>query len=251
MSETVSQSIKFVLCDMDDTVLVHRPYADALWLDVLQRFQLGLDSDSTSRLYEAIVDERHAFWSDPGLSTWGRLEMTKARTYFVTKAVARVSLRVDEAQVKRLVKEFSTRRDNSVTLPKENRDALLKLKEYGVLLALVTNGQGDAQRDKVNRFGLSEVFDSIIIEGEIGVGKPDWRVYQLALDSLHATVERTVMVGDNWEWEVVAPSQHGLRALWIQSSDILPPEPLDAGFIGQIESFAQVPSILSERSLLE
>ncbi len=235
---------------MDDTVLVHRPYADALWFEVLHSFELGLSGDSASRLYQAIVDERHAFWSDPELSAWGRLKMTEARTYFVQKALSNISARVDDGRIEALVTEFSRRREGSVTLPKENRDALIKLKKAGVSLALVTNGQGDAQRDKVNRFGLDSIFDSIVIEGEIGIGKPDWTIYQLALESLHATTEQAVMVGDNWEWEVVAPLQHGLRALWVQTPDITPPEQLHIGFLGQIESLAQLPLVLSQQSLL-
>ncbi len=244
MSQETNRAIDAVLCDMDDTVLVHRPYADELWLEVVETFPSKLSHDERLRLSGAIVGQRHEFWSNPEVASWGRLEMTAARKYFVTKALQDVSIKFTDFDVDELVAEFSRRREESVTLPDANQRALLELKARGVLLALVTNGQGDAQRDKVNRFGLDSIFDTIIIEGEIGFGKPDWEVYRRALINLDVIAERAVMVGDNWEWEVVAPCRYALKALWVQTLDQSLPTPIPEGFIGQIESFSEVPSVL-------
>ena len=53
-------------------------------------------------------------------------------------------------------------------------------------LALVTNGAASLQRQKIARFELEPLFDLILVEGELGFGKPDERIYRLALNELAA-----------------------------------------------------------------
>ncbi len=72
-----------------------------------------------------------------------------------------------------------------------------------------------AQRSKVDRFGLAELFDLILIEGELGFGKPDPRVYQQALDEMAVAPSDTWMVGDNLEWDVAQPQRLGIFSIWV------------------------------------
>jgi putative hydrolase of the HAD superfamily len=99
------------------------------------------------------------------------------------------------------------------------------LRESGRRLALLTNGAGAAQRRKIARFELADLFDVILVEGELGFGKPDERVYRHALDALDVRPSEAWMVGDNLEWDVRAPQQLGLRGVWIDArGEGLPPE---------------------------
>jgi putative hydrolase of the HAD superfamily len=84
----------------------------------------------------------------------------------------------------------------------------------GVLLALITNGAAVPQRAKVTRFDLTHRFHHIQIEGEHGFGKPEERAYRHALAALGVEASDTWMVGDNLEWEVVAPQRLGIHAIW-------------------------------------
>ena len=77
----------------------------------------------------------------------------------------------------------------------------------GCKLAVLTNGAGAAQRGKLTRFGLENLFDEVLIEGEVGFGKPDPRIYRLALARLGLPADRVWMVGDNLEWDVRAPQR--------------------------------------------
>jgi putative hydrolase of the HAD superfamily len=84
-----------------------------------------------------------------------------------------------------------------------------------VRLALLTNGGADWQRAKIAKFDLARHFDCILIEGECGFGKPDERIYRLALGALEAEPADAWMVGDNLEWDVAAAQRAGLRGIWI------------------------------------
>lgn len=65
-----------------------------------------------------------------------------------------------------------------------------------IRLALLTNGNADMQWIKIRRFDLSLLFDSIVVEGDFGVGKPEERIYLHALEQLGVSANETWMIGD-------------------------------------------------------
>ena len=91
---------------------------------------------------------------------------------------------------------------------------LKNLKLEGIKLALVTNGASEAQRAKINKFDLEQYFLHVQIEGEAGVGKPELQAYKIAMEKLNVVATETWMVGDNIDWEVIAPQKLGIFSIW-------------------------------------
>jgi putative hydrolase of the HAD superfamily len=81
--------------------------------------------------------------------------------------------------------------------------------------ALVTNGAPDVQREKIGRTALGRFFDAIIISAEVGVGKPDPRIFEIALEAIGAAAHATVMIGDSVPRDVAGARNAGLRSIWI------------------------------------
>ena len=81
-------------------------------------------------------------------------------------------------------------------------------------MALITNGAAEAQRVKIGRFKLTDYFDHIQIEEEVGFGKPEEQAYLHAMSALGVKPNETWMVGDNLEWEILAPQKLGIFAVW-------------------------------------
>ena len=103
---------------------------------------------------------------------------------------------------------------DKTTLYPDAITTLVKLRDNQVRLALVTNGTSIAQREKIRKFNLETYFDHIQIEGEAGVGKPELEAYKKAMKALQVNASETWMVGDNLEWEVIAPQQLGIFSIW-------------------------------------
>jgi HAD superfamily hydrolase (TIGR01549 family) len=91
-------------------------------------------------------------------------------------------------------------------------------------VAIVTNGPPDIQRLKIEQTGLANAFSVIVISGELGIGKPDPRIFGHALEALGALSAPgtraidpgdAVMVGDSWERDIEGALGAGLRAVWI------------------------------------
>ena len=96
-------------------------------------------------------------------------------------------------------------------------DTVRWLRDSGRRLALLTNGAAVAQRKKISRFELADLFDAILVEGELGFGKPDERVYRRALNALDVKPSDAWMVGDHLELDVAAPQKLGMSGVWIDA----------------------------------
>ena len=109
--------------------------------------------------------------------------MMRAWTTIVAHALERCGA-ADPGRAAAVAEDFATRRRAVMTLFPEAHDVLRALRARGLPLALVTNGDAREQRAKIERHALAPFFDAILIEGEMGVGKPEAVVYRRALDAL-------------------------------------------------------------------
>ena len=106
-------------------------------------------------------------------------------------------------------------------------------RSHGIALAMITNGASTTQRAKIERFHLAPYFDHILVEGELGFGKPEPEVYLKAMAALRSSPADTWCVGDNLEWEVAAPqrvrrlkavaSRLGIYSVWVDPTGAGPP----------------------------
>ena len=64
-------------------------------------------------------------------------------------------------------------------------------------LGVISNGYVDSQRGRLEASALARYFDPIVISEEVGVAKPDARIFQLALDQLGLPAEAALYIGDS------------------------------------------------------
>lgn len=82
-------------------------------------------------------------------------------------------------------------------------------------LGLITNGAPDLQRTKLEGSGLEHFFEAVVISGEVGVGKPDTRMFEIALDRLNAEPESTAMIGNRLDSDIAPALELGMTAIWL------------------------------------
>jgi putative hydrolase of the HAD superfamily len=212
------------LLDLDDTILDDSSNIEQCWRDACAANASDLGGLDLSIVLDTIRNTSRWYWSDPDRHRDGRLALDAARREVVRLAL--LDLGVKNATVARNIGDaYSHQRDAGMEPLPDAIDTVRWLKESGCALALLTNGAGPAQRKKIARFGLAEFFDIILVEGEIGFGKPDPRVYQLALSKLDLAPRDAWMAGDNLEWDVAAPQQLGLFSIWVDRQGRgLPPQ---------------------------
>ncbi|SFQ48583.1 putative hydrolase of the HAD superfamily [Pseudomonas sp. NFPP07] len=105
-------------------------------------------------------------------------------------------------------------------------------------LGVVTNGNAD-----VRRLGLADYFKFALCAEDIGIAKPDARLFHEALQRGEATPDTAVHIGDHPGDDIAGAQQAGLRAIWFNpagkawEADRLP----DA----EIRSLTELPKLLA------
>lgn len=90
-----------------------------------------------------------------------------------------------------------------------------------IKLGIVTNGADRFQRSKLQGMGFTGMFDAIITSGEIGIKKPDLRIFRTCLDRLEVEPQDVIFIGDDFEADMKPAIQLGMHTIW--KSDITSP----------------------------
>jgi putative hydrolase of the HAD superfamily len=215
-------NVKALLFDLDDTLLDYSGGVDRSWSEACAICCPPAGVDPVV-LVGALVQTRRWFWDDPARQRRERVNMLGAWQHIVEFALERLGRPAPELAAA-VAREYAARRRATMRLFPDSLACLTELRRRGMPLALVTNGDASQQRDKIERHQLAPFFDTIVIEGEFGAGKPDEAVYRHALRALGMTPGEALMVGDHIEFDVGAPQRLGLTGVWMDRGGLGLPE---------------------------
>jgi putative hydrolase of the HAD superfamily len=118
---------------------------------------------------------------------------------------------------------------------------LAELRARGLRLGVITNQDGEHQREKLATVGLADRFDAVLISGEVGVAKPDPAIFARACAELHVEPAAAVHVGDNLAADARGAAAAGLRGVWLDRRGEHDGRRLDVDVIGGL---AELPALL-------
>ncbi len=204
---------KGILFDLDDTILAYSVVAEPTWKRICYEFAGRIDSMNPEKLFQGIHTVSNWFWSDKERHKNGRRDINNARRVIVTQAFQDLGIK-DLSLANEIADAFSFQREEEVYLFEKVIETLEHLTEQNIRLALMTNGEPHKQRNKITRFNLEKFFNCILIEGEMGFGKPEEEVYKRAMMGLGLGPDEVWAVGDNLEFDVGGPQKLGIFGVW-------------------------------------
>lgn len=101
------------------------------------------------------------------------------------------------------------------------KETMLRLYEKGYTIALVADGLIESFDNTMQENGLSHIFSAKAISEEIGVEKPDPRIFRLAMDRLGLTDSdkgRIIMAGNNILRDVAGANRFGIHSVLLDWS---------------------------------
>lgn len=96
----------------------------------------------------------------------------------------------------------------------EVREVLAELKQGGARLAILSNGSPAMLDAAVSSSGLSDLLDASLSIEDVGIYKPDPKVYQLAVDRLGVETTDISFQSSN-RWDIAGAKAFGFRCVWI------------------------------------
>ncbi len=192
-----------------------------------------------------VSDQVSTIWRTKQLEyTWLRSLMKKHADFWqVTQDALDYALDVFNISDKQLRNDLINAYLELECYPEEP-DTLVKLKDSGQQIAILSNGSPAMLEAVVKSSGLQDVVRIILSVEMVGIFKPDPSVYQLAVDRIGVTAEEIVFMSSN-AWDAVGATAFGLRVAWInrfaQRPERLPFQP-DV----EIKTLHQLPGLLSQ-----
>jgi 2-haloacid dehalogenase len=89
------------------------------------------------------------------------------------------------------------------------------LKQHGVTLAILSNGEPNMLRAAAQRAGILPLLDEIISADEVGTFKPSPLVYNLASARMSVPAGDIGFVSSN-SWDIAGAGSAGLTTFWVQ-----------------------------------
>ena len=104
-------------------------------------------------------------------------------------------------------------------LPDNNHlfDGAIELLEYlkdSYQLHIITNGFKEVQHLKLERSNLAPYFKTITSSEEVGVKKPNPKVFNTALQKANVSAYATIMIGDTFEADILGAENVGMDTLF-------------------------------------
>ncbi|MEY2745161.1 MAG: hypothetical protein RL112_203 [Planctomycetota bacterium] len=123
---------------------------------------------------------------------------------------------------------------------------LRDLKRAGVRLGIVTHGWTVKQAEKLVRLGLVPYLDpkAVFISDQIGISKPNPKLYQLALSDMGLSAAEVMYVGDSPEHDIAPPKSIGMVATWARRASRFKDEAPKVAADHVIDDFDQLRPIL-------
>lgn len=93
-------------------------------------------------------------------------------------------------------------------------ETLRRLRQSGMQTAILSNGSPSMLESAVKNSGIAPLIERILSVEEVGIYKPDPRVYRLATERLGLAAEEIAFQSSN-AWDVAGAAAFGFRVVWI------------------------------------
>lgn len=90
---------------------------------------------------------------------------------------------------------------------------IMKLKESGYKVGVISDGLAIKQWEKLVRLGLQDEFDCVVVSEEAGFDKPEQKIFLMACDKLGVKPEECMYVGDRLDTDVLGANRVGMMSI--------------------------------------
>ena len=100
----------------------------------------------------------------------------------------------------------------------EVKETLNKLKKKDFKLAILSNGTPSLLENLVKNNNLENIFDDIFSIEEVGIFKPDSKVYELPVNKYNIKKDEILFLSAN-TWDVSGGGNYGYQAIWVNRNN--------------------------------
>ena len=207
---------KAIFLDWDDTIGDWSHAAEQALQVVYERYHLDELYDSVSEFFNTYEPHNLELWSK-----YGRNEVTKEQLHFERFYYP---LMVNEyPEFRGMDKKKLAIQMGNEFLELTNRffsllpdaEQVVKFLAAKYPLTIISNGFKEVQYYKFSHSGLEKYFTHTIISEEVGINKPNPRLFEIALERNGVSASDALMIGDSYTSDIEGAKAANIDQLWI------------------------------------
>lgn len=189
---------KAILFDLDDTLWdCHNNMIEA-FEDVYNFYKLDNHFSSFSHFMELYTPNNVELWKQYNKGLIGKEKLNVKRFSYPFLEVGYE----DKAFINAFMKTYF----DIVSKKTKLIDGAKELLDYLSVkypLYIISNGFTEMQYLKLVSGGISSYFKKVFLSDELGVNKPDKRIFEMALSVIGVSTKDAIMIGDNYDTDIL------------------------------------------------
>jgi putative hydrolase of the HAD superfamily len=86
-------------------------------------------------------------------------------------------------------------------------------------LHIITNGFEEVQQKKLNHSNIAHYFKTVTNSEQVGVKKPNPKIFNYAIEIAKTSIKKSIMIGDNLEADILGAKNIGMDAIFFNSNN--------------------------------
>ena len=148
-----------------------------------------------------------------------KIEKEALRFGRLNDAFLAINMRVDKNTIFKLSDDYITHLSTFNYLF-ENTFEILNYLNLNYNLHIITNGFKEVQHEKLVNSKINNYFKTVTNSEMVGVKKPNPKIFDFALQVANANVDQSIMIGDNYEADVLGAINIGMEAIFFDINNV-------------------------------
>ena len=202
-------NIKHIFFDLDHTLWDFDSNSEKTFKFIFDKNDVGVDFNEFRKIYK-IINEK--YWK---LYREDKVTKSELRYSRLKDSFKKLNYEIDDFAVDILAEEYILNLANYNALFMGAKEILEYLKpKYKI--HIITNGFEEVQYRKLKNSFILPYFTEIISSEKAGVKKPNPKIFNYAMDISNAKPEESVMIGDNFEADILGAKKVGMYTIFCQ-----------------------------------
>ena len=201
------KEINNLFFDLDHTLWDFDKNSDLTFFKILKKNNLSIDVSKFLNSYHPI---NRKYWE---LYRENKVSKADLRYYRLSDTFKKLNYDINDDLINQLAIDYIQHLSDFNHLIPDTLIVLNSLKS-NYRMHIITNGFKEVQKRKLQKSKLIKYFDSVTISEDVGVKKPHKLIFDHALTAANANVENSVMIGDNFNADILGALGVGMKAIY-------------------------------------
>ena len=196
-----------IFFDLDHTLWDFDKNSDLTFFKILKKNDISIDVSKFLNCYHPI---NRKYWEMYRLNKVSKADL---RYFRLSDTFKKLNYDINDNLINQLAIDYIEHLSDFNHLIPDTLTVLDLLKSK-YKMHIITNGFKEVQKRKLQKSDLIEYFETITISEDVGVKKPHKLIFDHALTAANANVENSVMIGDNFNADILGALGVGMKAIY-------------------------------------